>query len=115
MADTYDVIIVGAGSGGGFISGEIAANASVLILEAGPHITGDPMPGFGAPNRRRYSTQINLGQYVPDSLAKNRGDTFYSYPMYMDESNPAGASVQREPRVVGGGSFINVGAWLRPT
>jgi choline dehydrogenase-like flavoprotein len=115
MADTYDIIIVGAGSGGGFISGEIAANASVLILEAGPHITGDAMPGFGAPNRRRYSTQVNLGQYIPDGTSSNRGDTFYSYPMYMDESNPAGASVQREPRVVGGGSFINVGAWLRPT
>jgi choline dehydrogenase-like flavoprotein len=39
MADTYDVIICGAGSGGGFLAGEIAANGSVLILEAGPHIT----------------------------------------------------------------------------
>src|SRR5687767_5651659 len=115
MADTYDVIICGAGSGGGFMAGEIAANASVLILDAGPHITGEPDPGVGAPNRRRYSTQISLGQYIPDSTDKARGDTFFNYPMYMDESNPAGVSVQREPRVVGGGSFINVGAWLRPT
>lgn len=114
MADTYDIIICGAGSGGGFMSGEVAPNASVLILDAGPHVTGEANPGVGAPNRRKYSTQINLGQYIPDSNASNRGDTFFSYPMYMDESNPAGITVQREPRVVGGGSFINVGAWLRP-
>ena len=34
--------------------------------------------------------------------------------MYMNASNALQVSVQREPRVVGGGSYINVGAWVRP-
>jgi choline dehydrogenase-like flavoprotein len=34
--------------------------------------------------------------------------------MYMDQSNPFSATAQREARVVGGGSFVNAGAWLRP-
>jgi long-chain-alcohol oxidase len=32
----------------------------------------------------------------------------------MDRSNPFAATAQREAKVVGGGSFVNVGAWLRP-
>ncbi|MBI3895861.1 MAG: GMC family oxidoreductase [Acidobacteria bacterium] len=115
MADTYDVIICGAGSGGGFLAGEIASDASVLLLDAGPHIGGAPRPGFGSAERRRFSTQINLGLYIPDGVnSKNQGLCTFQYPLYADESNPAFAGVTREARVVGGGSFINVGAWVRP-
>jgi len=115
MAETYDVIICGAGSGGGFLAGEIAPYASVLILDAGPYVDGTPKPGIGSPERRKFSTQINLGQYIPDGVyAINRGSTFFAYPIFMDESNPASSAVQREARVVGGGSLINVGAWVRP-
>lgn len=114
MADTYDVIVVGSGSGGGYLVGEIAANASVLLLEAGPSFAGVPDPGNGVPARRKFSTQINLGTYIPSGLESSSGSAFYAYPMYMDQSNPFTASVQREPRIVGGGSFVNVGAWLRP-
>jgi choline dehydrogenase-like flavoprotein len=115
MADTYDVIICGAGSGGGFLAGEIAANGSVLILEAGPHITGDPNYGVGSPNRRKFSTQINLGTYIPDGMyAIGTGAATFQYPTYADASNPNSAGVTREAKVVGGGSFINVGAWIRP-
>lgn len=115
MPDTYDVIICGAGSGGGFLAGEIAANASVLLLDAGPFIGGDPRPGFGALPRRRYATQVNLGQYIPDGVsAVDTGRSFFAYPIFQDESNPSSSAVQREARVVGGGSFINVGAWVRP-
>ena len=115
MADTYDVIIVGSGSGGGFLAGEVAPHASVLILEAGPATVGDPAPGFGSPLSRRTSTQINLGQYIPDGVsAINSGKLFYNYPIYMDQSNPVFSAVQREAKIVGGGSQINVGAWIRP-
>src|SRR3989441_1724740 len=114
MAD-YDVIICGAGSGGGFLAGEIAPFASVLILDAGPHVKGTPNPGFGAPDRRKFATQINMGTYGPDGVnAVNRGGAFFAYPLYTDDSNPASFAVLREARVVGGGSFVNVGAWLRP-
>ena len=114
MADTYDVIICGAGSGGGFLAGEIAANGSVLILDAGPHIMGDPKPGVGSPERRKTATQVNLGTWLPANRDSNRGDLFFTYPMYMDQSNPFASTAQREAKVVGGGSFVNVGAWLRP-
>jgi len=117
MADAvYDVIIVGSGSGGGFLAGEIAQFGSVLILEAGPWTTSTtaPNPGYGSPEGRKFSTQINLGTYQPDNTFSNAGKAFFSIPMYMIEGNQINASTQREPRVVGGGSSLNVGAWLRP-
>ncbi|MEZ5400216.1 MAG: GMC family oxidoreductase [Bryobacteraceae bacterium] len=115
MADTYDVIICGAGSGGGFLAGEIAANASLLILDAGPAWAAKPNPGHGSPGRREISTQMNLGTYAPDGVnAKGAGSVFFAHPIYMDASNPSLSAVQREPRIVGGGSQINAGAWLRP-
>ena len=114
MADTYDVIICGAGSGGGFMSGEIAAHGSVLILDAGTHYKEPANPGVGVPSRRALATQINLGTWLPDSKDSPHGDLFFAYPMYMDQSNPFSSTAQREARVVGGGSTVNVGAWLRP-
>jgi choline dehydrogenase-like flavoprotein len=115
MADTYDVIICGAGSGGGFIAGEIAANGSVLILDAGNNYYTDPAnPGTGVPSRRALATQMNLGTWLPDSKDSPHGDIFFAYPMYMDQSNPFSSTAQREARIVGGGSSVNVGAWLRP-
>src|SRR3954447_1233351 len=112
--DTYDVIIVGAGSGGGFLAGEISPYASVLILDAGPQPGGEPKFGVGSPARRKFSTQINLGQYQPNNPFDTSGSTFFAYQMYMIEANQINASVQREARVVGGGSYINCGAWVRP-
>lgn len=111
----YDVIICGAGSGGGYLAGEIAPYGNVLILDAGPHFAEPPNPGVGSPERRAFSTQINLGTYWPDGATNSpHSSAFYSYPMYMDTSAPALNTVQREPRLVGGGSQINVGAWVRP-
>jgi len=116
MPDTFDVIVCGAGSGGGFLAGEIAAHGSVLILDAGPHIGGAPAYGFGSPERRRLATQINIGTYIPDGMySVNRGAVTFQYPLYADDSNPASSVITREARVVGGGSFINVGAWIRPS
>jgi len=115
MADTYDVIICGAGSGGGFLAGEIAANGSLLILEAGPQIGGAPVFGVGSPDRRKFSTQINLGTYIPDGIYSiNQGTATFQYPIYADDSNPTSVGITREARVMGGGSYINVGAWIRP-
>jgi choline dehydrogenase-like flavoprotein len=114
MANTYDVIIVGAGSGGGFLAGQIAPNCSLLILDAGPAFAGAANPGTGVLSRRTIATQINLGTWIPDSKASNHGSVFFSYPMYMDQSNPTSSSSQHEAKLVGGGSAINVGAWLRP-
>jgi choline dehydrogenase-like flavoprotein len=111
----YDVIICGSGSGGGFLAGEIAAKGSVLILESGPHVKGDANPGVGSPERRKYSTQMTLGNYIPDGMyAVNAGKSFYSYPLYADASTPTSFVILREAKIVGGGSQINVGAWLRP-
>jgi len=114
LADTYDVIICGAGSGGGFMAGQIAPNASVLILDAGPHFPEAPNPGTGVLSRRKLSTQMNLGTWIPSSKASNHGSVFFTYPMYMDQSNPFNFTGQHEAKIVGGGSAVNVGAWLRP-
>jgi choline dehydrogenase-like flavoprotein len=114
MADTYDVIICGAGSAGGFMAGEISAHGSVLILDAGPFLSEPAAPGVGTPERRKLSTQMNLGMWLPGSKESNHGKLFFTYPMYMDQSNPFSSTAQREAKVVGGGSMINVGAWLRP-
>jgi choline dehydrogenase len=115
MADAvYDVIVCGSGSGGGFFAGEVAPYGSMLILEAGPNPGGAPNYGVGSPGRRKFSTQINLGQYQPADVFNTRGSTFFSYPFFMIEANQINASTSREARVVGGGSAINVGAWIRP-
>jgi choline dehydrogenase-like flavoprotein len=114
IAEEFDVIVCGAGSGGGFFAGEVAPYASVLILDAGPHIGGDALFGVGSAERRRFSTQINLGTYFPDTPGKPAGDAFFGYKMYMSQANPVQETIQREAKVVGGGSFINVGAWIRP-
>ena len=115
MADTYDIIICGSGSGGGYLAGEIAANASVLILEAGPYIAGAPNYGVGSPDRRKFSTQINLGTFIPDGMYSfGNGGASWQYPLQADKSNPTSTGVTREGRIVGGGSTINVGAWIRP-
>ncbi len=115
MADTYDVIICGAGSGGGFLAGEIAAHGSVLLLDWGPYIGGDPNFGVGSAQRRAFSTQINLGTFIPDGMYTiNQGSDAFQYPLYADQSNPTSVGITREAKVVGGGSYINVGAWIRP-
>jgi choline dehydrogenase len=114
VANTYDVIICGAGSGGGFMAGQIAPYGSVLILDAGPSFPEPANPGTGVLSRRKLATQISLGTWIPNSKASNTGSVFYSYPMYMDQSNPFSFTAQHEAKLVGGGSAINVGAWLRP-
>jgi choline dehydrogenase len=96
------------------MAGQIAPNASVLILDAGPHFAEPPNPGTGVLSRRTLSTQMSLGTWIPNSKASNRGSVFFSYPMYMDQSNPFTFTAQHEARLVGGGSAVNVGAWLRP-
>src|SRR6185503_9990843 len=88
MADTYDVIICGAGSGGGFMAGQIAPNGSVLILDAGPWFSSPPNIGVGSLERRINATQINLGMWLPGGKESNRGKLFFTYPMYMDPSKP---------------------------
>ena len=70
MADTYDVIICGAGPGGGFMAGQIAPNASVLILDAGPHFPEAPNPGIGVLSRRKLSAQMNLGTWIPSNKTR---------------------------------------------
>ena len=80
----------------------------MLILDAGPNPGGTPNFGTGSPARRKFSTQINLGQYQPNNPFSTTGSTFFAYEMYMIEANQINASVQREPRVVGGGSYINL-------
>jgi len=96
------------------MAGQIAPYGSVLILDAGPYFSDAPNPGVGVLPRRKLSTQMSLGTWIPNSKASNTGSVFYSYPMYMDQSNPFVFTAQHEARIVGGGSAINVGAWLRP-
>jgi choline dehydrogenase-like flavoprotein len=54
--NNYDVVIVGAGSGGGFLAGQIAPNGSLLSLDAGPSLAGAPNPGKVFFSRRTLAT-----------------------------------------------------------
>ena len=96
------------------MAGQIAPYGSVLILDAGAYYSEPANPGTGVLSRRTLATQINLGTWIPSSKASNHGSVFYSYPMYMDQSNPFSSTAQHEAMLVGGGSSVNVGAWLRP-
>ena len=43
MSEDFDVIVVGAGSGGGVVAGRLSEDPSlrILLLEAGPDLAGD--------------------------------------------------------------------------
>ena len=98
MDEVFDVIIVGAGSGGGFLAGEIASYGSLLILEAGPTTVGVAKPGFGSPETRKFSTQINLGTFQPDNPFFNNGKAFFSISMLL-EGEAAASMADHRPRV----------------
>src|SRR5260370_17363287 len=105
MADTYDVIICGAGSAGGFMAGEIAAHGSVLILDAGSNFYSDPAnPGTGVPLRRALATQLTLGTWLPDSKDSPHGHLFFAYPMDIDQSNPFSSTPPRPAPLLAGRS-----------
>lgn len=62
MAETYDVIIVGAGMAGGILAARIAERGinprtgdrlKVALMDMGPYFKGDPKPGYGIPSRRQ--------------------------------------------------------------
>ena len=55
MAGRYDVVVVGAGSGGGVVAGRLAApGRRVLLLEAGPdHRAADTPPSISGPSFHR--------------------------------------------------------------
>jgi choline dehydrogenase-like flavoprotein len=68
MADkTYDIAIVGAGFSGPILAANIAGKGvkpgtgerlKVALIEAGPHLEGTHRPGYGAPVRRQWITNL---------------------------------------------------------
>ena len=61
MPEKYDVIVVGAGMGGGILASRIAERGvnprtgeklRIALMDMGPYVKGDPRPGYGIPSRR---------------------------------------------------------------
>jgi choline dehydrogenase len=96
--DTYDYIVVGAGSAGCALVGTLAVDSSarILLIEAGGHDTaasvGDPRLWF-----------TNLGTEL------DWGDVAVPSPGVNNRQIP-----EHTGRAVGGGSSINATIWTRP-
>ena len=67
MPERYDVVIVGAGFGGGILAARIAERGvnprtgeklRIALMDMGPYLKGDPRPGYGIPLRRQM--YVNL-------------------------------------------------------
>lgn len=94
---SYDYIVVGSGTGGSVVAGRLAAetNAQVLLLEAGgtDQVDAVQVPGLWPTNLR---SERDWGHTADASEAVN-----------------GRAVISPMGKVVGGGSSINVQAWVR--
>jgi choline dehydrogenase len=92
VSQPYDVIVVGAGSGGGVVAARLTEDPGlrVLLLEAGPDLGGD-VPDAVA--------HLRLGSGVPE--------------LDWDWTEPASGSALPRGRLVGGSSAVNATVALR--
>ena len=67
MPEHYDVIIVGAGMGGGILAARLAQHGvnarngeklRIALMDMGPYYKGDPRPGYGIPERRALFANV---------------------------------------------------------
>ncbi len=67
MPEHYDVLIVGAGMGGGILAARIAEHGvnartgeklKIALIDMGPYLKGDPRPGYGNPARRAVYSNV---------------------------------------------------------
>ena len=95
MAETsYDLIVTGAGTGGGIIMAARMAQKGVhpttgeplkvALLDLGPYFGGRPRPGYGVPGRRHMSTNVR-------SDFQGRYRTRWGIPPRCLTPRPAGA------------------------
>jgi choline dehydrogenase-like flavoprotein len=62
MKDSFDVVVVGSGAGGGVVAGELAQRGrDVLLLEAGPHLTAEDFTRWEAKATHDLFWPLRLG------------------------------------------------------
>ena len=62
MKDSFDVVVVGSGAGGGVVAGELAQRGrDVLLLEAGPHLTAEAFTRWEARATHDLFWPLRLG------------------------------------------------------
>ncbi|MBI4446195.1 MAG: GMC family oxidoreductase [Acidobacteria bacterium] len=68
MAESYDIVIAGAGTAGCILAARLAEHGvhpqrgerlKIAMIEAGPYWKGENRPGYGHPDRRRVNSFIN--------------------------------------------------------
>jgi choline dehydrogenase-like flavoprotein len=95
MSERFEAVVVGSGAGGGVVAGELAdGGRSVLLLEAGPHLT--------AADYMRWEAHANHRMWWPPAFAEPAS------------SAPAPPLIMFRGRCVGGTTAINTKVALRP-
>lgn len=95
MNETYDYIVVGGGASGAAVAGRLAAaQASVLLLEAG-------------------GTDKRLDIIVPGLVSSAYQKANWKYPIEPDDSRIGAPEAQMAGKVMGGGGSINSCVYIR--
>ncbi|RPB09512.1 alcohol oxidase [Morchella conica CCBAS932] len=109
-SESYDFIVVGAGTAGGYLAHKLATSPyspSVLLLENGPNTLSN--------NTNNPADNPNLKSLIPGNFAENvaRPDTNYMYKTVPQKHLDDRVLVYHRGRGLGGTSNLNYMAWIK--
>lgn len=110
QADQFTHIVVGAGSAGCLVARRVAENRAfnVLLIEAGPDVDASPASAFSVPHG------VHDARRVPMAGQSAIFDPKIDWNLEVDVPG-GGQMIVPQAKVMGGGSSINGGTFLRHT